>query len=72
MDDPTFDGFEVKFCRLIVQQFVGLRETIDAQSALLRTLAEQQERIIDVLNGICDNVEGEGRPVRTVQGRPTR
>jgi hypothetical protein len=62
MDEPTFDGFDVKFCRLIVEQLVGLRETIDAQSALLRTLAQQQERIIDVLKAVCDDVEGTDDP----------
>ena len=62
MDEPTFDCFDVKFCRLIIEQLVQMRETIDAQSALLRTLAEQQDRIIDVLKAICDNVEGKDDP----------
>lgn len=34
------------------------RKTIDAPSALLRTLAEQQDLIAEILRDICDKVEG--------------
>jgi hypothetical protein len=62
MDEPTFDGFDVKFCRLIVEQLVGLREAIKIQAGLLKTLIERQDQIIEVLKEICDNVEGTDDP----------
>jgi hypothetical protein len=60
--EPTFDGLDVKFCRLIVGQLVQMREAMKIQAGLLKTLTERQEVVIEVLKDICDNVEGTDDP----------